>query len=75
VFAPAGVDGLKFVGKYGTATVTVRPFANKEVDGGAWLVGPVVGDDPLLQADAMTATPPRRASATCFSSTEVTGRP
>lgn len=66
---------MKFVGKYGTATVTVPPLAKPEVADGAWLVGAAVGDDVPLQADAMTAMPPRRTNAAFLSSTEVTEQP
>jgi hypothetical protein len=66
---------LKFFGRYGTATVTVPPLAKTEVTDGAWLIETAVGGDVPLQADAMAATPPRRASAAFLSSTEVTGQP
>ena len=64
---------MKFDGRYGTATVTVPPLAKPEVTDGAWLIGTTVDEVPL-QADAMTATPPRRTSAAFFSSTEATGQ-
>lgn len=75
LFAPAGVEGLKFAGRYGTATVTVPPLAKAELTGGAWVVGLAMGGDVVLQEDAITATPPKRASAARLSSTEVTRRP
>jgi hypothetical protein len=55
--------------------VTVPPLAKTEVTDGAWLIETAVGGDVPLQADAMAATPPRRASAAFLSSTEVTGQP
>jgi hypothetical protein len=69
------VDGLKFVGRYGTATVTVPPLAKIEVTGRVWAVVLATVGDELEQADATTATPPRRVSAVLLSSTAVTERP
>ena len=73
--APAGVDGLKFLGRYGTATVTVPPLAKAEAADGVWRFDAAVGGDVPLQADTMTATPPRRTSKAFLSSTEATRQP